>query len=234
LDALAENGQDTDGFLYRFLFEFGEKDDASKWEDKKKGKMLVLEAYSRYAEIINRISDIPFSGETTILNTCVGADVIFGEYHDKNEERLAVNRKMTANKGVENSIIGKMSMYSTKFALIAEVISWACGESDLSCISEESMRKGVELAQYYENNSMRALMVIQKNKEEKEDIKPRSSSSCNWGELFQGKNEATTKELTDRILIKYGKSDRTARRWITGELTALGHGVWTYMEINEK
>ena len=225
LQSLAKSGLDVDGFLYRFLFVF-----ASEVEPKLIEKIRFCDIEEKqYTEALFKVINLDFSeGTKTIeLKHNTEAGKLFAKWLFEKEKLLQEGR--ASGDSAKNSIISKMMIYVSRFALIQEIIKYSVGLSQKLEISLDSLEKAIQLGEYFTNNSFQALDIIETNKSEESDNNNYSGQKVNWVQIFEGNTEMETKELEAKVVAIKGCSFRTARRYVKNELRKVRHGIWTYL-----
>ena len=133
------DGKTGSGFIYRWLFAFPDRRSFARFQDEEIGDETV----KAWSEVISKIRSIKYNGKTKVIRFTDGAYQMYRQWF--NNGRDIMERSSASFIGVNT----KMERYCARFALAIEVIKYACGESDLSCVTSDSLRKAFKLCYYF-------------------------------------------------------------------------------------
>lgn len=155
----AKNGNDRNGFLFRFLICYPDKPK----EPKELGNESIEESYfTSYAKIYNDLCVLPFGDKQKEVQTSKEAFTVFQSFF----KEFCKKSHCSKNEN-EQSIIGKMIDYAPRFALILQAIDYANKKDTLEQISELNMSRAVGIAKYYFGMAMKVQKLIKAD--EKQD-----------------------------------------------------------------
>ncbi|MBR4094463.1 MAG: DUF3987 domain-containing protein [Bacteroidales bacterium] len=133
------DGKIESGFIYRWLFAFPDRRSFARFQDEEIGDETV----KAWSEVISKIRSIKYNGKTKVIRFTDGAYQMYRHWF--NSGRDIMERSSASFVGVNT----KMERYCARFALVIEVIKFACGESDLSCVTSDSLRRAFRLCYYF-------------------------------------------------------------------------------------
>lgn len=151
LDELAKNRTEN-GFLERLLFVMPKGLKKEYWSEKE----LNPEIEENWNTIISNLLDMPLTHdknqnpEPEILQFTPEAKKIFFKW----QKSLSDENNKPENEMI-SGIYAKMEMYGIRFALIIEIMRFACGESNKHSISIESTQGAIKLVEYFKNTAIR-------------------------------------------------------------------------------
>jgi len=183
----AEN-REQNGFLDRILFvipDFLKKD---YWNEAE----LEPFYFNNWNDIINRLLDLPLE-----LNDTGEPEPKLILFSDEAKKHLYkwqkenTNKHNDSNTDTEKGIYSKIETYIVRFALILEMMKFACMDSDKSVISLESVKGSIKLATYFINTAFKMHDIL--------------SNFNPIGELAKDK-QLLYEELPETFLTKTGVS----------------------------
>lgn len=151
LSSLANNDNDSNGFLFRFLFTFVEND-VKKHLSKEPYNVEDAETYSNI--VLSLASLIYDENEDLVFNFSVEAQKLFEKWYNKNADLIN-----EAKHEHIKSAYSKLEAYCIRFALIIEMIKVA-STGDVSFVSVDSLERAIQLTEYYRYTSQRVYNEI--------------------------------------------------------------------------
>ncbi|MFN8257715.1 MAG: DUF3987 domain-containing protein [Bacteroidales bacterium] len=159
LNEFNKDNMTKNGFIDRILFVFPEDLKKPYYDESELSTILV----DSYKEIIRKIISFPMNtndnGEpvSTIIQYSSDAKTNFIEWQNYNTDlindpKIAESIKCTYS---------KLDTYISRFALILQVIYWACGRGDLNEISLKALENATKLVEYFRQTASRVNIVIE-------------------------------------------------------------------------
>ena len=132
-------GKIENGFIDRWLFAYPDKVPYPKLNENE----IDPRTKESWAEIVNRIHDLPFDGASRVLRFSPEAKVAFTDWYNN------LSNEKNSGGDAFAGLAAKMDKYCARFALILEVLKYGCRESDLNDVSLESTRGAIALCYYF-------------------------------------------------------------------------------------
>ncbi len=153
-DPLKQLGLETgyDGFIDRILFAILDSEPPNKWKDEQINPNVMKD----WDTIIDRIMKANTSGATVELSLSPEAKKIWIPWYDNMQIRAHEEPDAIAG------IYMKMIAYSIRFALILELLHWACGQGNRppEKISIKSVEGALKLCEYFTNTAIKVFDII--------------------------------------------------------------------------
>lgn len=220
LSTLAKDGRNQNGFVDRILFAF--PDDQQKPYDADTGiSPDVAEGYRQFLENLLSLRDELSFDDTGAPNTLYlgftsDAYAELRRWKNANTDRINASEN-SALKG----IYAKMDAYCIRFALLLELMDWACNASDLSAIQPGSVRRAIRLTDYFRQNAEKVHHVLYEQS-------PAERLTVTQKRLFDSlPDEFNTAEAVG-IARKLTIAERTAKKMLAEAklFDRLRHGVY--------
>ena len=128
-------GKIENGFIDRWLFAYPDKVPYPKLNENE----IDPRTKESWAEIVNRIHDLPFDGASRVLRFSPEAKAAFTDWYNN------LSNEKNSGGDAFAGLAAKMDKYCARFALILEVLKYGCRESDLNDVSLESTRGAIAL-----------------------------------------------------------------------------------------
>ena len=141
LKEFAREGRNSNGFMDRLLFVYPTNPKTLKWNIKKVDKRLL----DNYTNIISCLLDL--ENEMEILPIELKAKEYLFEWQNSRPEDFLFD--------YERSIEIKLQQYVLRFALIIQLLFYACKEGAKKQIELQSIKAGIHLFEYYKANAIR-------------------------------------------------------------------------------
>lgn len=144
---------ENNGLFDRFLFCY--------MEDAIKSKMIKEDldpaVVTQYNKIINMLLSLQLkeNEEYNILCFTTDAEEIATNWFNENADRI--------NDEPDDRIRGlytKLDIYFYRFALILQILRWACGEATLANVDTESTNNAIELVEYFRTMNTKTLKLL--------------------------------------------------------------------------
>lgn len=145
----------TNGFIDRILFAY--PDDLSK--KKIKDGYTKPDYFENWERILAKITDLPNKTNEPIILLFdeAGKQAYYAFQHENTDK---VNDLQEEGNILESGILSKFDIHVLRFALILEVLFYACGEGALQAVTERSVKGAVELAKYFQNTALRCVGLL--------------------------------------------------------------------------
>lgn len=152
LKALFQKSENN-GLFDRFIFTYLEEVVKPKMVKEDLDPSII----TQYNEIINKLLslDLDASGESNIICFTPEAEEIAFAWFNQNADRV--------NDEPDDRIRGiyiKLDIYFYRFALILEILSWACGEGTLTNVGVEATKNAIELIEYFRDMNVKTLKIL--------------------------------------------------------------------------
>lgn len=240
LPELFRNNRDSDGTIFRFLYCF--KDLKIPETINENGISKETEGF--YSNLINKLYDIPRKKDITdkpqmyFCEFCPGGKKAFLDWRTTYVREIN-NSNEKKDRGIKNKLIG----YVPRLALLLEILTLQCVDltrainPNTICVSEASVKKAIQLIQYFEYNFQKIIAYSHNNPL---TAKNAVSSGIDWRRVFDKDTTLQRKVLIERIngLRELGKeyvrSERTIDTLFKDELWLVKTGFYTYINPNEE
>ena len=208
LSQFASNGRNVNGFVFRILFALQLENRISPWTEVE----INAQTTSAYHNIINRLLDMPqdYDDAGHSLRRVV-------RYSLERNAKAPVTNWINQSADEINecgddtaaAINGKMRSYVHRFALILQLLRYACGEDNCAEVGAEAAAGAVELAKYFTDTAMLVQSII----------KGERTPTDGYGELVKQFYASVPEEFTTEegweIASKIGIKRRTYERLIS-------------------
>ncbi len=159
LNELAQDGRNQNGFIDRILFAYPDDQQKPKDSDSQLDPLIT----ERYQQIIDNLLtlresvqvDEHGSIQTSWLPFAPDAFDAMRTWRDENTDRANHTDNMTFK-----GIYAKFDAYCIRFALLIELMDWACNQSDLSRIRRTSVERAIVLADYFRQNAEKVYFIL--------------------------------------------------------------------------
>ena len=145
LEQLALNRTEN-GFIDRLLFVVPDNLQKEYWSEKE----LDSEINQEWQTVLENLLNLEFSGMPEVLEFSPEARAEMFQFN-RNLTDLCNQTENDAIKG----IYAKIEQYALRFALLLEMLRYACGESDKKEISLQSVQGAVKLVEYFQNTAIK-------------------------------------------------------------------------------
>lgn len=211
LNGLTDGGKIANGFLYRLLFAYPENVKIPL----PSGELPKREIYEEYAQIIQRLNNLPAGEERTptILRMNQDAFKTYEQYKTHIEQEI-INK--TDDENIQ-SLYGKIVDYTLRLAAIVDLIEFVSGGDkgffDLLShadmvkhqISKASVNRAIKLSEYFTRNSLKILTKT-------ED--PVAALPAKQRHLYEKLPHTCASGYAVAVAAQIGISEKTARRLI--------------------
>ncbi|QDK81564.1 DUF3987 domain-containing protein [Spirosoma sp. KCTC 42546] len=223
LSELAKDGRSQNGFIDRILFAYPDDQQKNKDSDTELDPSITKEYYRLIDKLLTlrqgAVIDEYGSVETNWIPFAPDAFDRMRQWRDDNTDRS--NQTPTqALKG----IYAKFDAYCIRFALLIELMKWACDQSDLTRIRLDSVERAIVLADYFRQNAEKVYNELRQQS-------PIGPLSPDRQRLFN----ALSNQITTAEAIDIGKdltppvSESTVKRLLSEDkfFKQVKHGVYS-------
>jgi hypothetical protein len=198
LNEIEKDGRKENGFIDRILFAYPKISQRPSFHFDEPNET----SFKSYSDIINKLLLLDFNenGKANILSLSREAKEVFQDWSEDQKLILEEN-----NNDVLSGIFAKLEVYVFRFALIYQLLLWACNEADKYEIEEKAMLSAIDTVEYFKKMALKVTPV-------ECDLKvPVTQQKANiYKEL---KNEFKTAEGI-MIAAKYNMRDRAFKHWV--------------------
>ncbi|MCP4521800.1 MAG: DUF3987 domain-containing protein [Cytophagales bacterium] len=204
LSEMAKDNRSKNGFIDRILFVVPEGLKKEKWNDNELDACFV----ENWKSIINNLLQIPFQLDNNDIpqpNTLVftpEAKQLLGEWQSKNTD--------LCNELENDSLIGiytKLDVYCIRFALIFQLLKYACEEGDRMKVSLEAVQSAIELTEYFKTMNTKVYNIIS-------ETTPLDQLPENKQQFYNSLPETLTTHDAIEKGSDFGLSQRTIKRFL--------------------
>ncbi len=159
LGELFKDNRGSNGFVDRVLFAFPANLKKPYWTDTE----IDQEHIDDWFGIVNRLLGISLkhtddnSFAPVILDYCSEAKKILLEWQRSNTDQVNDSEAGIA------SVFSKMDLYVNRFALILELLKFACNDSWKDCISIDSIRGAIKLVEYFKTAAVQVRNTLKQD-----------------------------------------------------------------------
>jgi hypothetical protein len=146
-----EDGRSDNGMIDRILFAFPEQTPKMMLTDGE----VPQDVLDEYCRVIDRLLDLDFDQDIYgqplpyELTLSAEANALYKEWYARNAEQK-IDEPETVIKGM----LTKMTQYTLRFALILQLLDYACNGGSRSIVSAQSMASAIRLTEYHKNAFM--------------------------------------------------------------------------------
>jgi hypothetical protein len=149
LGELADDEGRADGFLDRILFSYPDPPPVAQWTE----AIISPEAREGWEDALRKLFDLEIIAEPgeqrpSTLPMAAEAKEVFRDFFNSWEIETRVRGPLAGT-------WSKLKGYCARLALILQLLRWACGEAEDSCVDEVSMRGAVTLTHYFASQAER-------------------------------------------------------------------------------
>ncbi|HRZ41710.1 MAG TPA: YfjI family protein [Bacteroidales bacterium] len=204
LNELAKENRNQNGFIDRILFVIPDNIQKEYWSEADLPP-IVSENWERI--VLNLLGmqvayDDTLNPKPVLLKFTPEAKKILLEWQKKNTDQC--------NEEESESLCGifsKMDMYVVRLALILEMMSFACHESDKQAVSIEAVQGAVKLVEYFKNAAVKVNTILSNSNPL--DVLPLGKQ-----ELYNALPDTFSTESGLKIAVGLGISERTFKYFL--------------------
>ena len=204
LNELAKDSRTQNGFIDRILFVMPDNLEKTYWSETE----LSSEVPENWRKIISRLLCLNIINDETqnpspeILKLSKEAKKILFEWQKGNTDQSNDIENETVS-----SIYSKLEMYAVRLALILEMMSYSCNESNKETISENSIKGALKLVEYFKNTAIKVSSIVS-------DFNPLENQPFDKQSVYKALPNSFTTEIGLEIAKKMGVPERTFKRFL--------------------
>lgn len=205
LHELAKGNRTQNGFIDRILFVIPDNIQKEYWNDSE----LCHSVSNNWQNIISNLLRLSINQDDNknpnpkILKFSPEARRILFKWQKENADQIN-NIENEALRG----IYCKMEMYAVRLALILEMMSYACEESDKQAICVKSVVGALKLVNYFKNSAVKVNLILT-------NANPLDKYPADRQLLYEALPYQFTTETGLRIAEKLGFANRTFKKFLT-------------------
>jgi len=205
LDKLSQEGRNQNGFIERLLFAMPDNLKKEHWSDTEMDTQVV----ENWERIVYKLLDLPLhlddnhNPKPTILNLTDEAKTEFTKWFNDIADLI----NLTDDEAIK-SIYAKADMKFARFALILEMMYWACDESDKQAVGIKSVKGAIQLVEYFHKTAIKVHRIISD---------PLERLPFNKRNLYEALPDSFTTGEGLLLAKQCEVSDRTAKRFFMDE-----------------
>ena len=157
LKELSGNNRSQNGFIDRILFAFPGGIESSRWSEAEVSGTII----SNWEKIISSLLKLPHQLDE--VGNPQSAILLF---EPESKERFVqwFNHNADLSNASENEgiagLYAKLNQYTLRFALILELLRWACGKSDKQTVGVEAVNGAIKLAEYFRITALKVHEIV--------------------------------------------------------------------------
>lgn len=157
LKTLSGKNRSQNGFIDRILFVIPDNLKRPRWNEAELSNSIIDNWHTIISNLLSLSCPVDANGniDPSILKLTLEAKELFIEWFDHNTD-LSNDSDNEALAGIN----AKLSQYTLRFALILELLHWACEESDKSAVGANAMKGAIKLADYFRNTALKVQDTI--------------------------------------------------------------------------
>jgi hypothetical protein len=224
IDEIAKGNQLKNGFLDRMLFVKPQEIQRRGW-NKFEGK---IDASENWKTIIEKILQLDFRILDTnyfsnYLNLSPEAEQVILTW-----QNLSLESDKTEYGEVVEGVSAKIEIYVLRFALIIQILKWACGNGSLITIDKESAESAIALSAYFKSTAMEVFEHVTKKH-------PLDLLSDYKSLIYRALFDSFYTGQGVQLASFYGMPERTFKHWLATDdklFKRIGHGHYKKMYNN--
>jgi hypothetical protein len=201
LNEFSKDNRGLNGFIDRVLFAFPEGLKKETWSESE----ISDNTTNEYNEIIKKILDIPYKGESSELQFTSDAYSKLKDWQAKNTE-LCNNAE---NEGIEG-IYSKLEIYASRFSLILQLLQYATDAGNMKLINPQSVEGAIKLTEYFRSTAEKVYEIIN-------DANPLDQLPRNKRMFYESLPDITETAKAKEIGSKHNISEKTVRRFLNNK-----------------
>ncbi len=204
LKELAKESRTQNGFIDRILFVIPDNIQKEYWSETDLSPVVS----ENWQNIVSNLLNLSITNDETsnpspkVLRFTPEAKRILFEWQKTNTDQCN-----DAENEAIRGIYSKLEMYAVRLALILEMMSYACNESDKRAVSTEAMQGAIKLVEYFKNSAVKVNKIIS-------NTNPLDKHPTNKQALYKALPDTFTTEIGLRIAEGLGIAERTFKRFL--------------------
>jgi hypothetical protein len=204
LKELAKVSRYSNGLLDRILFVVPENLQKPYWNETEIEDKFI----DQWRDIIMNILSITIDLDEfllprpVILHFTPKAKAILIQWQRSNADECN-----TAESEAVRGVINKLEIYAIRFALILQLLRWACNEGDRNAIGEEAVEGALQLVEYFKKSAIKVHSII-------DNYSPLDDLTDIWRKLYEVLPSTFTKAEALEFADFYDISPDTFNKWL--------------------
>jgi hypothetical protein len=207
LKELGKENRTENGFLERILFVIPDNVRKPYWSESELNPNIIISWQSIVTNLLGlKVQfDETHNPKPRVLIFTKEAKKILWKWQNDNAD-LCNNSQSDAISG----ICSKLEVHAVRLSLILELLSWACGESNLNGISVNSVQKALQLAEYFKRSAIKVYSNIS-------SLNPIDKLPADKQNLYKTLPNSFTTEAGIKIANSVGMPERSFKRFLTDQ-----------------
>lgn len=157
LKTLSGKNRSLNGFIDRVLFVIPDHLKRPHWNEEELSNEIIKNWHRIISNLLSLSCPIDQSGnlDPIILKFTPEAKRLFIDWFDRNAD-LSNESESEVMAGIN----AKLSQYTLRFALILELMYWACGNSDKTAVGTDAIKGAIQLAEYFRNTALKVHDIV--------------------------------------------------------------------------
>ncbi len=204
LKELAKDNRQQNGFIDRILFAFPDNIKKPYWSDIELNSSVIQNWQTIIVNLLSLhvVKDETNNIQPEILRFSRDAKDMLFEWQKKNADQFNNTEDDTIS-----GIYSKLEMYVARFALILELLQWACGEGNKEVVGVKAVTGAIKLVEYFKRSAIKVYSIISNNN-------PLEKYPDDKKKLFYALPKQFTTEEGVRIAQINGIPERTFKRFL--------------------
>jgi hypothetical protein len=204
LDELAKGSRTQNGFIDRILFVIPDNIKKEYWSETDLNPIVS----ENWESIISRLLSLSITNDETlnpvpdVLKFAPEAKRILFEW-----QKVNTDQSNEVENEATSGIYSKLEMYAVRLALILEMMQYACNESDLQAVSEESVKGALQLVEYFKNSAIKVNSIVS-------NTNPLAKYPTDKQSTYKALPETFTTEAGLQLAYSSGMAERTFKRFL--------------------
>ncbi len=159
LHQLSKGNRSENGFIARLLFAMPDNLQKQHWNEKEIEPTII----DNWDQIVTNLLNLPLeldanlNPDARILRFTPEAHAEYKRWYDANADLL----NETENEAIQG-IYAKADMFVARFALILQLMSWACNKGDKQAVEIDAIKGALKLFEYFRNTAIKVHGIISK------------------------------------------------------------------------
>lgn len=170
---LFKKGYEDNGLIDRILFVMPKNQKVSLWVNTdEKEASTPSQAALLWSTILNKVIDLEYKEEENPQPKILGMDAEAKRHFFDWWNNIIDKYNAITDESEVKSRVMKRSLITARLALIFQVMRWACGESHLDFVDEESVRRAIVMGDYFEEcfNRIEEQVIVDRLEPQKRDM----------------------------------------------------------------
>jgi hypothetical protein len=151
LEEMRKDNKTKNGFIDRILFVMPKGLKRQRWNTNE----LDMRVRGEWFRIVNKILSLEFARDadgnelSNHLTYTKDAEAVLRKWQEDN-----IKEDEEFESETRDGVSAKIEVYVFRFSLLLQIMKWACGEADKTCIDAASVTGAVEIAKYFKHTAL--------------------------------------------------------------------------------